>query len=66
MFGLSVDLDGNRALIGSSKDGGKMHHYEWDGNNWNEIGRFGSTGFAVALEGNRAFVGSTHSVASGT
>jgi len=41
---MSIDLDGNRALIGSGKNGGTLHHYEWDGNNWNEIGIFERAG----------------------
>ena len=69
MFGYSVALDGNRALVGApGRNGGKGAAYIFDlsGGNWTEpadisLGTFGVSGDffgeSVALDGSRALVG---------
>ena len=69
-FGMSVDIDGDRAVVGSPAQGdpptaGAVHVFEWSGSAWihaDEItptspvtyGRFGAS---VALDGDRLVVG---------
>ena len=72
LFGYSVALDGNRALVGAPyRDGNKGAAYIFDlsGGNWNErtdisLGTVGVSGdrfgWSVALDGSRALVGAPY------
>ena len=72
-FSRSIAIDGNTALIGSIRQDnrnvggptyGIVHHYEYDGSQWNLIGEFTtgdySNGFSrsIAIDGNTALIGS--------
>ncbi|MBL4659788.1 MAG: FG-GAP repeat protein, partial [Alcanivoracaceae bacterium] len=70
LFGVSVSLSGNRALIGASRlfnDArfGAAYVFDFDGNNWNQTqkitaadgGTGDSFGKSVSLSGNRALIG---------
>ena len=70
-FGVSIAIDGDRALVGAQNDddlgsaSGSVYVYEFDGTNWNEVTKlnaeFGASndlfGVSVSLDGDRAVVG---------
>ncbi len=64
-FGYSVDIDGNRIVVGAydptNTNAAKgVYVYDWDGNNWNEtkLGNIGNGyGNTVSISGNRVVVG---------
>ena len=70
-FGVSIAIDGDRALVGAHYDddlgsaSGSVYVYEFDGTNWNEVAKlnaeFGASndlfGVSVSLDGDRAVVG---------
>lgn len=72
LFGISVSLDGDRALVGSpgdddnGRDSGSVYVFEFNGTSWVEMAKllpadgeeFDRFGSAVSLEGGRALVGS--------
>ena len=66
-FGLSVDLDGDRALVGApfdTKDGGSAYIFELTGDDWVQVAHLtagnpaagDAFGWSVALDGDRASV----------
>ncbi len=71
LFGWSVSLSGNRALIGAFGDddqgneSGAAYVYDYDGNNWNVTTKLVATdgetndnfGYSVSLLGDRALIG---------
>ena len=72
-FGVSIAIDGDRAIVGAQNDddngsaSGSVYIFEFDGTNWNEIAKLtpefaASTdlfGVSVDIDGNRAVVGAT-------
>ena len=72
LFGVSVSLHGNRALVGAynTRDNnvrsGSVYLYEYDGNDWNEVIKYipqdaaerDNYGFSVSLSGSMALIGS--------
>jgi len=70
-FGISVALDGNKALIGAYGEdvpyssAGAVYYFEHDGNTWNQIQKLQSNdiaeldrfGTSVALDGEKALIG---------
>ena len=71
-LGMSVDLSGNRALVGASLDtvddkifAGSAYVWEWDGSQWTEQGKLTASdgeasdffGTSVAIQGSTALVG---------
>ncbi len=71
MFGKSVSLSGNRALIGADasdpkgRESGAAYVFEWDGTTWNQMAKLTASdgaagdyfGHSVSLSGNRALIG---------
>ncbi len=74
LFGYSVSLSGNRALVGNYFDNengffsGSAYVFEWDGSGWVEVAKLTASdgeandyfGYSVSLSGNRALVGAYH------
>ncbi|GIV57334.1 MAG: hypothetical protein KatS3mg042_0247 [Rhodothermaceae bacterium] len=71
VFGQSVSLSGDRALVGAWRDddnggdSGSAYVYEWDGSNWAQVAKLTASdgaagdvfGQSVSLSGDRALVG---------
>jgi len=71
LFGISVSISGNRALIGSYRDddnglsSGSAYIFEFDGAKWNQVSKLKPNdgaegdvfGYSVSIDGNRALIG---------